>query len=69
MDIFFQILKNNSLETRLRVSNSTFIVGLLSELGLAHNRDVNEKIAYFTELHTKNQLELIEEWKNDGEPK
>lgn len=69
MDKFFEILKNNSIETRLRVSNSTFIVELLSELGLEHDREINEKIAYFTEIHTKNQLELIEEWKNDGEPK
>ena len=75
MEIFFELLQNNSLETRLKVSNEIAFANLLSELGFRNGAWTKEedemlgKLCQFADLHTKRQLAEIEQWKKDGEPK
>lgn len=76
MDIFFEILKNNSLETRLKVSNEIAFINLLTELGFRESKswtpeedEMLGKLCQFAHKHTQHQLEQIEQWKKDGEPK
>lgn len=76
MDIFFDILKNNSLETRLKISNEMMFVELITQLGFRESKpwtkeedEMLGKLCQLADLHTKRQLESIEQWKLDGEPK
>ncbi len=74
MEIFFDLLKNNSLETRLKISNEMAFVELLSELGFRKGEWTKEedemlgKLCQLADLHTKRQLEKIKQWKSDGSP-
>jgi predicted transcriptional regulator len=71
---FERLLKEIPLKTRLRVSNTTAFINLLSELGFLKGYwgpDEDEKLKRLCELadeHTQYQLNEIKEWEEDGRP-
>lgn len=67
-----KILKETSLETRLKVLNQMAFISLLSELGYRKNEkwkdsedDLLQKLCSFANKHTKEQLKEIEQWEKD----
>ena len=77
--ILEKIVKEIPLEIRLKVSNEMAFISLITDLGYRKDKmwDENDKVdnEIFCKLmklakeHTAHQLEEIEKWKKDGEPK
>lgn len=74
-ELFNKLLKETSLESRLKVSNETAFINLLTELGFREDKywsdeenHILEKLCKLAKEHTDNQLETIKSCKNDGEP-
>ena len=73
---FQDFCKDIPLETRLKVNNEAAFINLIVELGYRESKmwtpDEDElfgKLLGLANKLTQWQLEAIEEWKKDGEPK
>lgn len=74
--IINNILRDIPLETRLKVSNEMFLITFLTEIGFREDKawsdeeqELLDLICVLANKLTKQQLDEIERWKKDGEPK
>ena len=71
-----KVLKETSLQIRLKVINEMMFIKLLTELGFRQDKmwtedeeDMLTKLCYLAENATELQMEEIKEWEKDGKPK
>ena len=71
-----KLLKEISLEVRLKVDNEMNLIDFLTETGFRKNemwkpeeRELLMKLAEFAKKMTNSQLNIIEQWEKDGKPK